>query len=149
MGLPGFVTVPPSAAGDQFAVAVYNAPITGIATTTAKNMFTPPTDGSYALFLSASQTVLGVGSPGATTFTPTVGFTDPSGASGSTIAMGAFTTGSTNGTLGYIALASGLGYVVFRAKAGVSITILVTVTGGGGTTNPTVAIYPVLVSLGA
>ena len=144
-----FVTTPPSQAGDQFAAVVYNVPITGIATTTAANMFTPTANGTFRLTLSASQTVLGVGSPGATTFTPTIGFTDPSGASGTTVAMGAYTTAATNGAVGYIALASGLGTITFRAKAGVSITILVTVTGGGGTTNPTVAIYPVLEVLGA
>lgn len=149
MGLPGIVTVPPSQAGDQFPVIVFNAPITGIATSAATNLFTVPTSGTFRLTLSASQTVLGVGSPGATTFTPAVTFTDPLGAGTTSYTMGAYATAATNGVLGYLALVSGAQTLCFRAKAGTTITVTVTVSGGGGTTNPTVAVYCVLEAIGA
>jgi hypothetical protein len=148
-GIPGMVTVPPSIQGDQFLPIVYNTPLpAAIATMASTALFTIPATGTYRLTLSASQTVLGVGSPGATTFTPGVTFTDPNAAGTTTVTMGAFTTGATNGAVGYIALASGLGTLVFRAKVGTAVSMVNTVSGGGGTTNPTVVIYPVFECLG-
>ena len=149
MGLSSFVTTPPAVTGDQWVPVVYNEPLpAAIATMASTTLFTVPATGTYRLTLSASQTVIGVGSPGATTFTPGVTFTDPNASGTTTVTMGAYTTGSGNGTLGYIALASGIGTLTFRAKGGTSVAMVNTVTGGGGTTNPTVVIYPIFESLG-
>lgn len=148
-GLSGFVTVPPSYPGDQLNPVVYNVPLTAqITTSSAVTLITAPATGTYRITVAASQTVLGVGSPGTTTFIPTVVFTDPNASGTSSVAMATFATGATNGALGYLAVASGASSVLFRAKAGTAIQVSVAVTGGGGTTNPTVQIVPIIESLG-
>lgn len=142
-------TVPGEIDGAQFPPVLYNTPLAGlIATLAATNLVTAPATGTYRLTLAASQSVLGVGSPGATTFTVSAVFTDPFGAGASTQAMAAFTTAAVNGVVGYIAAASGISTLLFRAKVGTAIQVSVAVTGGGGTTNPTVIVIPILESLG-
>jgi hypothetical protein len=148
MGLPSIVTVPPAIQGDQFVPVVYNVPLTAqIATSAAVNLITVPATGTYRVTVCASQTVLGVGSPGATTFTPTVVWTDPLGAATSSAALAAFATAATNGALGYLAGATPW-TITFRAKVGTAISMSVAVTGGGGTTNPYVQVTPTVECLG-
>lgn len=150
MGLPSFVTVPPSYAGDQYSAVVYNIPLTSqITTSSAVTLLTVPATGTYRVTVAASQTALGVGSPGVTTFIPTVVFTDPNVTTTSSQTLATFATSSGNGALGYIAPATlGTELIVFRAKAGTAIQVSVAVTGGGGTTNPSVQITPIVESIG-
>ena len=145
-----FVTTPNLVAGDFYIPVIYNIPLTAqITTSSAVTLITAPGTGTYRITVAASQTVLGVGSPGTTTFIPTVVFTDPNASGTSSQALATFATGATNGTLGPI-LPGPLGTqsLTFRAKAGTAIQVSVAVTGGGGTTNPTVQIVPILESLG-
>ena len=149
-GLPNFVTVPPTVPGDQWTGAIYNIPLTAqITTSSAVTLITAPSTGTYRITVAASQTVLGVGSPGTTTFIPTVVFTDPNASGTSSQALATFATAATNGALGPILPGTlGTQSLTFRAKSGTAIQVSVAVTGGGGTTNPTVQIVPVIESLG-
>jgi hypothetical protein len=148
-GLPNVVTPPPYTQGDQASWVIQNVALTAqITTSSAVTLLTAPANGTYRISVAASQTVLGAGSPGATTFIPTVVFTDPNSTTTSSQALATFATGATNGALGYIAPATvGTQSLIFRAKSGTAIQVSVAVTGGGGSTNPTVQIQTILESL--
>lgn len=144
-------TVPPEIDGSPDGSPVlYNVPLAAqITSSAAVTLIIAPATGTYRIGVCANQTVLGVGSPGTTTYTPTVIFTAPQVTTTSSVAMAAFaTTGTTNGALGYIAAASGISQLLFRAAINTAIQVSVGIAGGGGTTNPTVQITPVLESMG-
>ena len=81
MGLPPFVTVPGSAAGDQFPPIVFNEQMaSAVASISTTTLITAPATGTYRISITGETTVLGAGATSTLGYhTIVVGFTPAAG----------------------------------------------------------------------
>lgn len=147
-------TAPPTFAGAQYPVILYNLPLTaGHASISATTLITAPATGTYRLITTASLTVIGASCAAQSTEAVNLIYQDPNAASAQTVSSvttyQSDTGASDDGTVGTVATSAGAQMKTFRALGGTAIQVSTTYTAGTSCSpGPTIQIVPVLEALG-